>query len=104
MNDTSQSQAGASGPRRCTGQVTAGPGGAMTDEVGVITGDLTLATSIEDDGLAHSRIQYTDADEWYTLTGSPQPLPGAGLQALHEQTLQAVRSGGAAEAPIPSAP
>ncbi|MFE4859864.1 hypothetical protein, partial [Streptomyces sp. NPDC056670] len=104
MNDTAQSQAGATGPRRYTGQVTAGPGGAMTDEVGVITGDLTLTTSIEDDGLAHSRIQYTDADEWYTLTGSPQPLSGTGLQALHELTLNAVCSGGGGPRRPPTAP
>ncbi|GHB72154.1 hypothetical protein GCM10010331_70350 [Streptomyces xanthochromogenes] len=104
MNDTPQPASRGTTSEHYTGQVTAGPGGAMTDEVGVITGDLTLTTSVEDDGLAHSRIQYTDADEWYTLTGSPQPLPGAGLQALHEQTLEAVRSGGAAEARTPSAP
>ncbi|MFK0181712.1 hypothetical protein ACIQVR_37775 [Streptomyces xanthochromogenes] len=99
MNDTPQPASGGTGAEHYTGQVLAGPGGAMTDEVGVITGDLTLTTSLEDDGLAHSRIQYTDADEWYTLTGSPQKPPASGLRALHEQTLKAVRTGGAAEAP-----
>ncbi|MGW2866160.1 transposase [Streptomyces sp. NPDC001205] len=61
--------------RSLTGQVEAGPGGAMTDEVGVITGDLTLTTRLDDDGQAHFAVQYTQADEWYTLTGSPRPLP-----------------------------
>ncbi|CAM5678193.1 hypothetical protein SAVIM338S_07246 [Streptomyces avidinii] len=58
-----------------TDQVKAGPGGAMTDEVGVITGDVTLTTVAGPDGTATVRIQYTGAEEWYTLTGSPAPLP-----------------------------
>ncbi|MEV5081599.1 hypothetical protein AB0K74_23075 [Streptomyces sp. NPDC056159] len=80
-------------------EVKAGPGGAMTDEVGVITGDLTIATRLLPDGRAGITIQYTDADEWYTLTGSPVSLPPAGLAALHEQVLEGVRHGGGAEAP-----
>jgi hypothetical protein len=51
-------------------EVTAGPGGAMTDEVGVITGDLTIAATARSDGHADIAIQYTGAEEWYTLTGS----------------------------------
>lgn len=54
-------------------RVLAGPGGAMTDEVGVITGPLTLRTTAAAGGLARFDVQYTDADEWYTLTGSPSP-------------------------------
>ena len=30
--------------------VKAGPGGVMTDEVGVVTGDLTVRTEVDDDG------------------------------------------------------
>ncbi|MET9853152.1 hypothetical protein ABZY57_09430 [Streptomyces sp. NPDC006450] len=44
-----------------TDQVKAGPGGAMTDEVGVITGDVTLTTEASPDGRASVRIQYTGA-------------------------------------------
>ncbi|GED90857.1 hypothetical protein [Streptomyces sp. 6-11-2] len=84
---------------RLVDEVKAGPGGAMTDEVGVITGDLTVATSLLPDGRAGIAIQYTDADEWYTLTGSPAPVPPEGMAALHEQTLEQVRRGGGAEAP-----
>ncbi|MFD4613282.1 hypothetical protein ACFWOT_35480 [Streptomyces sp. NPDC058440] len=65
----------------------------MTAEVGVITGELTVATSLLPDGRAAIAIQYTDADEWYTLTGSPVSLPPAGLAALHEQVLDRVRRG-----------
>ncbi|WP_237536623.1 hypothetical protein [Streptomyces sp. SID5785] len=70
----------------------------MTDEVGVITGDVTLATVPQDGGLARIEIQYTDADEWYTLTGSPVPVPPDGLAALHARVVARVESGGAAHA------
>ncbi|MFF4764243.1 hypothetical protein [Streptomyces sp. NPDC001292] len=70
----------------------------MTDEVGVITGDLTVATRLLPDGRAGITIQYTDADEWYVLTGSTVRVPPEGLAALHEQILGRVRHGGA-EAP-----
>ncbi|MFE2939942.1 hypothetical protein ACFXKG_12910 [Streptomyces sp. NPDC059255] len=61
-------------PERYTNQVTAGPGGAMTDEVGVITGDLTL-------------------------TGSPAPVPPDGLHVLHTRVIEAVRHGAQAVVP-----
>ncbi|MFI9204125.1 hypothetical protein [Streptomyces sp. NPDC053048] len=81
-------------------QVTAGPGGAMTDEVGVITGDVTVATiALPGNSQARIHIQYTGAEEWYTLTGSPTALPPGGLAALHDDVLGRVREGGAAEAP-----
>ncbi|WP_432199029.1 hypothetical protein [Streptomyces sp. bgisy027] len=86
-------------PEQLVSEVKAGPGGAMTDEVGVITGDLTVATRLLPDGRVGIAIQYTDADEWYTLTGSPVPLPADGWAALHERVLEQVGRGGGAEAP-----
>ncbi|MEW2137932.1 hypothetical protein AB0892_15240 [Streptomyces sp. NPDC005409] len=79
-------------------EVLAGPGGAMTDEVGVITGPLTLRTTAVAGDLARFDVQYKDADEWYTLTGSPLPHHGA-PDALHRAALAAIRAGHAAEAP-----
>jgi hypothetical protein len=76
--------------------VRAGPGGAMTDEVGVITGDVTVATTALPGGRARIAIQYTQADEWYTLTGSPVALPPEGLAALHADAVGRVRRGGGA--------
>ncbi|MFB7747080.1 hypothetical protein [Streptomyces sp. NPDC056132] len=64
-------------PAVCDDQVVAGPGGAMTDEVGVITGDLTVRTTRQTDHHVVVTIQYTGADEWYTLTGSPVLFPTA---------------------------
>ncbi|RRO13212.1 hypothetical protein EIL87_26655 [Saccharopolyspora rhizosphaerae] len=49
--------------------LTAPPGGVMTDEVGVITGDLELATACED-GAVQVWIRYAGANEWYRLSGA----------------------------------
>ncbi|MGW6691710.1 hypothetical protein [Streptomyces sp. NPDC054961] len=73
----------------------------MAEEVGVITGDVSLTTEAGPDGMVQVRIQYTGADEWYTLTGSPAPLPPEGLAAFHERVVEAVQAGGAAEVPHP---
>jgi uncharacterized protein YkuJ len=57
-----------------TTDITAGPGGVMTDEVGVVTGELTLRTEAGRDGGVVVRVQYKDADEWYTVTGAKAKL------------------------------
>ncbi|TWP53039.1 hypothetical protein FKR81_08080 [Lentzea tibetensis] len=51
----------------------AGPGGIMTDEVGVVTGDLELRTLLED-GTLRSLVRYEGADEWYGITGGTVAL------------------------------
>lgn len=81
-------------PALLTDQVHAGPGGAMTVEVGVITGDLTVTTA-NLGTQAEITIQYTGADEWYHLQGSPAPVPNGGLAALHHAVVAVIRSGGA---------
>ena len=69
-------------PSRTT-DVTPGPGGVMTDEVGVVTGELTLRTELNA-GQVVLRVQYKDADEWYTVTGGRAPLTDpAALDAVH---------------------
>ncbi|GAA1268915.1 hypothetical protein [Saccharothrix xinjiangensis] len=47
----------------------AGPGGVMTDEVGVVTGDLELRTTL-DDGVLRALVRYEGAEEWYAVTGA----------------------------------
>jgi hypothetical protein len=55
----------------------------MTDEVGVVTGDLDLRTEI-DAGHVVLRVRYRDADEWYAVTGGRAPLSeGSALDAVH---------------------
>lgn len=51
-----------------TKDIVAPPGGVMTDEVGVITGDLTLAPDVAEDGTVTLCAQYKGADEWYRVT------------------------------------
>ena len=66
-----------------TADLVAGPGGVMTDEVGVVTGDLTLKTELSA-GTVTLRIQYKDADEWYAVTGGTAALHDpADLDAVH---------------------
>src|SRR4029434_2884503 len=43
------------------------PGGVMTDEVGVVTGEWTLRSELAG-GTVTLRAQYKDADEWYAVT------------------------------------
>jgi hypothetical protein len=66
-----------------TADFTAGPGGVMTDEVGVVTGDLTLRTAVSG-GQVTLHVQYKDADEWYAVTGATARLADpADLDAVH---------------------
>jgi hypothetical protein len=63
--------------------IVAGPGGVMTDEVGVITGELTLRSE-HADGQVTLRVQYKDADEWYVVTGGTGTLKDpADLDTVH---------------------
>jgi hypothetical protein len=67
-----------------TTNITAGPGGVMTDEVGVITGDLTLRTEVADDKVT-VRAQYLEADEWYSVTGGTATVKDpADAAAVHQ--------------------
>jgi hypothetical protein len=62
--------------------IVAGPGGVMTDEVGVVTGDLTVRSEIADDTYV-LKVQYTGAEEWYTVTGATTEAPAEAEEALH---------------------
>ena len=67
-----------------TSDLVAGPGGVMTDEVGVITGELTLRSEL-DGGKLTLRVQYKEADEWYVVTGGKAALKDpADLDAVHQ--------------------
>ncbi|MFC4146792.1 hypothetical protein ACFO0M_11060 [Micromonospora mangrovi] len=73
----------AGGTQQRTADITPGPGGVMTDEVGVVTGELTLRTEYAD-GQVTLHVQYKDADEWYVVTGGKAALADAGdLDAVH---------------------
>ncbi|WP_425560698.1 hypothetical protein [Luedemannella helvata] len=64
--------------------IVPGPGGVMTDEVGVVTGDLTLRTEVDDALNVVVRVQYKDAAEWYTVTGARSQLADLkDIDAIH---------------------
>jgi hypothetical protein len=48
--------------------------GVMTSEVGVISGELELVTTCNDEGMLTLNITYVGADEWYTLPGEEYRL------------------------------
>ncbi|MEU6974031.1 hypothetical protein AB0A71_41210 [Kitasatospora aureofaciens] len=78
--------------------IAAGPGGVMTVEVGVITGELTLRTAW-DGRFAILSVQYDGAAEWYAVEGSPVPaLDRGSVQAVHEAMTAAICRGAEATA------
>jgi len=84
-----------------TPAVYSGKGGAMTEEIGAVTGELTVHTTwIE--GEAHFSVQYVGAENWFTLAGSPVPATDeAQARELHQQAVAAVQRGQGATAPAP---
>jgi len=50
--------------------LVAPPGGVMTDEVGVITGELELRSSCDEDGWVRVLVRYAGALDWYVVTGT----------------------------------
>lgn len=75
-------EAGAA-PASPTTDIVAGQGGVMTDEVGVVTGDLTLRSELSGSEVV-VRVQYKDADEWYTVTGAKATLRDpSDIDAVH---------------------
>jgi len=48
--------------------------GVMTEEVGVISGELELRTTCQEDGTLELAITYVGAAEWYTLPGQDYKL------------------------------
>lgn len=68
--------------------IIAGPGGVMTDEVGVVTGLLTIRTEVDDALVVSLHVQYKDAEEWYAVTGGVTQLYDiADIDAVHTITV-----------------
>ncbi|MEE1841645.1 hypothetical protein ABZ776_12855 [Streptomyces sp. NPDC007076] len=80
--------------------VFSGHGGVLTEEVGVLSGDLTIHTTWADD-TAQVTVQYTGAIDWFTMSGSPVPCRSEkDSRRLHDAAVQAVRAGQAATVPV----
>ncbi|MBP2475691.1 hypothetical protein JOF53_004563 [Crossiella equi] len=54
--------------------IVAPPGGVMTEDVGVVTGDLELVTRCQDSGDVEVLVRYDGADEYYKITGADTHL------------------------------
>ena len=68
-----------------------------------MTGNLTVHTTWAD-GTAQVALQFTDATDWFTMTGSPTPCPSeAASRTLHDAVVQAVRNGAGAVVPSSTA-
>ncbi|GGK10440.1 hypothetical protein GCM10010123_45510 [Pilimelia anulata] len=83
MAEQQQPDSGDTIPGELTAPIANNGGGVMTDEVGAVTGELTLGTRV-DKGRLVLRVQYRDADEWYAVTGPALDVPDpAVLPLLH---------------------
>ncbi len=70
-----------------TKDIIAPAGGVMTDEVGAVTGELTLATEIVGDREVILKVQYKGADEWYRVTDATIKVDDPAKLAEAEQQL-----------------
>ncbi len=77
----------------------------LTDEAGVVTGDLTVHTTWAERE-ARVAVQYSGASDWFTMSGSPVPCASEEeSRDLHDAVVAAVREGNRATVPtLPAAP
>ncbi|WP_329200847.1 MULTISPECIES: hypothetical protein [unclassified Streptomyces] len=76
-----------------------GAGGVRTEEVGVISGNLTLHTTWTG-AAAQVAVQYSGSSDWFTLSGSPVECDSEqDSRDLHQAVVEALRGGGGAGVP-----
>lgn len=77
--------------------LTSTTGGVLTKEAGAVTGDLEVATLLQQGSIAVS-VRYRGANEWYTVVGSPMRVDTERMQFSHHerhtQVLAALTSSG----------
>ncbi|WP_157063260.1 hypothetical protein [Luteipulveratus mongoliensis] len=67
---------------------TAPPGGIMTDEVGVVTGEVELSSQLTAAGQAVATVRYAGAEEWYVVTDSAGPATEADLPEFQQKAAE----------------
>lgn len=77
--------------------ITAREGGIMTAEVGAITGEVEVVTSLEGEAVT-TRVRYAGAEEWYTPEGL-EPAAAPDVEDAHAQAVTALGT----PAPVASA-
>ncbi|MCC9306589.1 hypothetical protein LN042_05615 [Kitasatospora sp. RB6PN24] len=76
-----------------TKNVWAGPGGVRTVEGAQLNGDLSVHTTWTGTE-AILTVQYTDAQDWFTLQGSPIEVGDEqAARSWHQHAVEAVRGG-----------
>lgn len=76
--------------------IQAKAGTVRTEEVGVLSGDITVHTTWAENE-AYVAVQPTGASDWYTLVGSPVPCSSEEeSRQFHQDVVEAVREGDAA--------
>lgn len=76
-----------------------GRGGVRTDEVGVITGNVTVHTTW-DGQEADVSVQYTGTLEWFTVAGSPVPCrTERHSRNLHQAVIEGIKAGSGTSMP-----
>ncbi|WP_406337057.1 hypothetical protein [Streptomyces sp. NBC_00649] len=76
-----------------------GRGGVRTDEVGVITGNVTVHTTW-DGQEADVSVQYTGTLEWFTVAGSPVPCrTERHSRNLHQAVIEGIKAGSGTSVP-----
>ncbi|MGO4458133.1 hypothetical protein AB4039_12625 [Streptomyces sp. M-16] len=79
--------------------VFAGRGGVLTEEAGVLSGDLTVHTTWSGQE-ANVAVQYSGGSDWFTVTGSPVHCSSEeDSRLLHQEVVDAVRGDAAATVP-----
>ena len=68
-------------------------GGIMTVEVGTITGEVELESSIDASFIASTRVRYAGAEEWYAVEGSTQLASPNDLAAYHRDQVASLGGG-----------
>ncbi|GAA1339121.1 hypothetical protein GCM10009635_50010 [Actinocatenispora thailandica] len=83
-----------------SGDFSTGQGGVFTDEVGVITGPVTLRTTVDGERRLVVEVQYQGADEWYTVKGGSCTLhDAADAEPVHRLVLAVLARGGEGDRP-----
>ncbi|HEV7825600.1 MAG TPA: hypothetical protein VGP02_11890 [Mycobacteriales bacterium] len=73
-----------------------GPGGVLTDEGGVLIGELTLHTEVAPDGRAVLCVADSGGEDWYTVTGGYYQLDDVRrAEDLHIAAVALLSTGGA---------
>jgi hypothetical protein len=75
---------------------TPGVGGVLTDEGGVVAGELTLHTDVMPDGRAVLSVADPAGEDWYTVTGGHYQLDDVSrAEDLHTAAVALLSTGGA---------